>query len=351
MKQYTATIHHELPQELHDRWQKLWDESEHSHFHNSPGYFFASRDGFAVKKFVILTIEHDGQLEAIFPLVREKRFGVTVLCNPGERFTDKSTLLLRQKDSELIKQIITKLMEVGNFYLEELSEDVADMMLQVSHFLIKQKASVNPYLPLQPDPYRFMRSKTRNQMRNTLEKYKTNLKHSYFVGDKDALEQAFAVDAISTKRSRAKSDLAREREREFFRQILHYNKEQFFVDLLSFDNKPFVYLIGVIYKKTYHAWLTAFDGEYKFLSPGKLLFFTLFERLAKEGFELVDFSRGETYVKQKFTHFQTQQYDIIFAKNTMVQYWWNLTNFLYNFIVGNRILYGTYRIGKKIFYR
>jgi CelD/BcsL family acetyltransferase involved in cellulose biosynthesis len=346
------TIHHSINDTLKDQWQLLWDKSPEANFHNSPQWFLSCKEGLDISNYLIITITNDGQLEAVFPLLWEKRFGIPALCNPGEKFTDKSTLLLREKNPKYVSLLMDKLMTLGNFYLEEFSADVAEMILSSNKSLVKQKASINPYLPLHPDPLRFMTNKMRNKIRNRIKRHEGHMELLTYKGDPKGLEEAFALDARSTKRRQGKSDLAGEREKKFMYTLLKMHGDNFTVDFLMYDSVPVVYTIGLVYKNTYHAFQTAYDGTYSQLSPGKVLNFFLYERLVKEGKEMFDYSRGMTYLKKEFTPLFHMQYDIIYSKFFFVLWWWKTCHFLYNFILESKLLYGTYLFFKKlIFYR
>ncbi len=350
MSARSITIHTSLDEELLHEWQQLWNESHFATFHNSPTWFMACKQGLHLKDYFFLVVKTDGRLEAIFPLIVERRFGISAICCPGERFVDKSTLLLKDNDPKLITAIINHLTGMSNLYLEEFSKEMAELILRNNKQVRKQEASINPYLPLESNPLRFMTNKMRNKIQNKIKRYQKSLTFQNYLGNSLGLEKAFEIDARSTKRQKGTSDLAGKEQKEFIHALLSVAGKNLTVDILSYEGVPVVYAIGLTYKKTYHAFQTAFDGNYAFLSPGKMLSFYIYDHLREKGYELFDYSRGVTVLKKEFTPLFAVQYDILFSKNMLVFYWWRLCNYLYNAILGNKKLYGMYLFFKKLIF-
>lgn len=350
MNNYVATIHRTLTPELIERWQTLWDQSIEAHFFNAPQWFATARESFGIHDFIIITIEKESNLEAILPLVHETQFGVPVFCSPGERFVDKSSLLVRQNTPELLHLIVSQLKQLNSFYLQEVSGQVADMVTNNDKTIIKKSASTNYYLSLENDPLQYMSNKNRNKIKNKIKKYEGNLSYKCFRGDPEGLEVVFEMDKRSTKRKQGKSTFVRERERNFFKQLIKEYGANVTVDVLFYDNIPVIYGIGFTAKKTFYACVTAYDDEYSFLSPGKMLHFYLFERLKTEGKTLFDFSRGVTVLKKEFTPLYNVQYDLFYTNNQLSRALWQVINKTHAFILHNKLLYGTYLSLKKILY-
>ena len=109
---YKIVTYHTLDKELIQKWQTLWDASDEATFFNAPQWFISCKNKLGFEKFIILTVEKNGKLEGIMPLVKESKFGVPVFCSPGERFVDKSSLLLRRQDASLVSAVINKLLSL-----------------------------------------------------------------------------------------------------------------------------------------------------------------------------------------------------------------------------------------------
>lgn len=350
MNNYTITIHRELTTDLLERWQQLWNDSTDAHFFNSPQWFLSCRASFGLTTYTLVTVEKEGIMEGILPLVHETKFGLPVLCSPGERFVDKSSLLLRKNDPSLLSILISQLTQMGTFYLQEVSTQIADAIVQENKTIIKKTASTNYYLSLENDPLQHMSNKNRNKIRNKITKYQEHLSYKCFRGDPRGLDLAFEMDKRSTKRKQGKSTFVRERERNFFKQLLKKNGQNVTVDILFYDNIPVIYGIGFASKKTFYACVTAYDDTYSFLSPGKMLHFYMFERLKADGKMLFDFSRGVTVLKKEFTPLYHTQYDLFYTQNVLLKLIWQTTNAAHTTILNNKLFYGTYLFLKKLLY-
>lgn len=347
MNSHKVNVFKHLDESLLKKWQKLWDESELSHFYNSPKWFGVVCKSFDVKEYLIIAVENNDQIEAIFPLIYEKRFGINTYCNPGGKFADKSPLLLKTRDQELIKHIVEKLTTLGNLYLEELSSDVAEMMVSYDKSLLKQKASISPYLSLKSDPFENMSSKNRGKMINRVKNNEKDLSYKHFLGDPESLEIVFKVDEHSYKRQKGMSGLVKKKEREFYKSLLKENGKNFVVDVVYFKNNPFIYSIGFLHKKTFYAGITSYDKDYAYLSPGKILQYYLLNQLQKDKIEVFDFSRGQNSFKKDFTNLANIQYNILYSKNPLTIICWQIANKIYNGILESKLLYGTYLFFKK----
>lgn len=347
MKKTNIVTHDELTKDLQKRWQALWNKSSDAHFFNGPQWFIACKNAFGTEKYIILTIVRDGELKGVVPLVKEKKFGISVWTSPGERFVDKSSLLLPTKDVSLLREVSDKLSEIGNFYLQEVNEETAKLFREVKNLTVRE-SSLNYYLPLKDDPYQFMTNKNRNKIRNKIKNNAEHLSYKSYQGDRDGFNVALEMDKRSSKRRQGKSTFVRERERTFFRELLKQTGKDFSVDILFYDKLPIIYGIGFTANKTYNACITAYDDAYAFLSPGKMLHFYLFPRLQQAGVEIFDFSRGITALKKDFTSLAHAQYDVVYTRNRFVRLWWTFCQKAYDLVLHNKILYGAYLNLKKI---
>jgi CelD/BcsL family acetyltransferase involved in cellulose biosynthesis len=351
MGELTVLVKEQLDEKLLKKWQRLWDESPESNFHNSPAWFKTCLEGLHIKKYRLLIVENGDRLDAIFPLVLSKRFGVSAWCCPGEMYTDKSSLLLRSREKPLLKALVTKLTSLGNLYLEEFSKELAEALREANQKFFLQKASYNYYLPLQPDPYQFMSNKVKNRLRNRIKKNEEHLTYKSYRGDPKSLESVFEIDAKSTRSKQGKASFASRQEQAFLKTLLKIHGKNLKIDILSYDNVPMIYATSFISHKTVQAFLTAYDGSYAFLSPGTLIHFYIFDKLKEEGFKVFDFSRGVTYLKKQFTPHFHLQYDLLYAQSPLVTFWWHLCDKLYYTVLNSKILYGTYLFFKNTLLR
>lgn len=349
---YNIVTYHTLDETLIKRWHTLWENSPEGHFFNTPEWFEATRTIYHIKEFTIVTIEEDGELVLVLPLVTKKVFGVPVLSSPGGKFLNKSTLLIRDINKQVLLELRDFLMKQGNFYLQELSSELADILSAENNRVTKHEASINPYLHISPDPFSQLSSKNRSQIRGLIRKYEQDLSFKYVTGDQKALEIVFEIDNRSSKNQQGKGTFITKEDKEFFRELLRLMPEKFTIDIVSYKEVPIIYGIGFIYKNIYHAYITAFDGTYRFLKPGKILAYFILKRLQDEQFAVIDFARGNSALKQEFTKLAAIQYNVFYIESFLSNQWLVTAQKIYTGILQNKPLYSTYLFFKKfVLYR
>lgn len=349
---YNIVTYHTVDENLLKRWHALWNASKEGHFFNSPEWFLVTCDVYNISQFTIITIEEDDELVLVLPLVTKKVFGISVLSSPGGKFVNKSSLLVKTLNKELINMLSTYLLTKGNFYLQELSSEIADAFCSGNRHLIKKAASINPYLPISPDPFMYLSSKNKSQIRGILRKNEKEITFKSFTGDMDALETVFELDNRSSKKQQGKATFVTEQDKQFFRELLRKMPDNFVVDIVYHDNTAVVYGVGFIYKNIYHACNTAFDAHYRFLRPGKLLAHFRLKRLQEDKFDLIDFGRGNSMLKQELTKLSTIQYDVFYISSFVRKHWLLAGQQVYDGILNSKLLYTTYlSLKKRLLYR
>ncbi len=343
---YHITIHTTVEPQLFEEWQRLWEHSPLAHMHNSPQWFQVCHDGLKQKDSFLLTVRDDERLVVVFPLVKEKRFGINAICNIGRQYTDVSTLLLAEDKQELLDCVITKLMQMGNLYLGKFTPETTAALCMRYPQLAKQYASESYYLPLDPDPLAFMSGKNRNKLKKRLKDYRDHVSFSCYYDDPDGISAVFEVEKKSTKAKEGKASFLTPGEQYFLQSITQHFKENFLIGVLSYKGIPIAYGTGFVYKHTFQAFITAHEGSYRFLSPGKLLTFYLFEEVKKRQITLFDFSRGRNDFKRDFTPFFYINEDVLFATNPLILLWWRFCHWLYHIVLENKLLYGFYLLLK-----
>lgn len=333
---------------LLDEWDQLWKKTAYGHFFNSPAWFLACHDTNMCQDYKVYVQRKDGNLEAILPLVPQRKYGVTTMMSPGGEFVDKSSLLLAENAGSLAllqKQLVRE----QAFSLSELSQEQCNLFERGDEIRIKE-ASVNPYILLQQDPFIGVSKKQKSKVKNKIKKHESHLRYTSYKSDKEALELAFSLEERSYKKMKGKATFVSQDNRDFLKHVFERNKKNVIVDVLSYDGIPIICGIGFQYKKTYHAFYTSHDIAYRHLSPGKMLLFFLLQRLQKDGMEVFDFSRGKSTLKSEFTSLTKTQYTLSYATNYMTTLWWQAADKTYDSILENHILYGTYCQLKRLFY-
>jgi CelD/BcsL family acetyltransferase involved in cellulose biosynthesis len=72
------------------------------------------------------------------------------------------------------------------------------------------------------------------------------------------------------------------------------------VHMLFFDSAPVAYIYGILHRGEYHAIRTAYDIEYRDLSPGQVIFGFALEEAFSKGLKAFDFLGVETRWKNEF---------------------------------------------------
>jgi CelD/BcsL family acetyltransferase involved in cellulose biosynthesis len=338
----------EVDTSLIDRWKQLWNESEMASFFNSWEWFETCKNTYRNISYEIMTVEEEGKLRVVVPLALNRKWGITTLTIPGEKYADKTPLLLDKFEPQLIREITDKLKEKGNYYLPEVNFDQMNVM--TGEEVKMRETSVNSYIPINPDPFRFLSDKQRSKIFNRVKKNAEHLKLETYIGSPEALETAFLIDDRSVKKSRGMASFTDEADKEFFRQLIKNNRDKIVIDILYYDGVPFVYSVGLVKDKIYHAFNTAYDESYYQLLPGKILLHFMLNRLQTEGFETLDFLRGRNTLKMEFTSLTYTQYDVFYSKFGLIRWWWSTAGKIKDGILGNEFAYGAYRQIKKLVY-
>ncbi|MGI5828243.1 MAG: GNAT family N-acetyltransferase [Patescibacteria group bacterium] len=332
---------------LLNSWGKLWQSSSNAHPFNSPQWFSACLSTYEYKNYFITSVYEGDCLVGILPLVKKQKFCISYYCCPGEKHLDKASLLLADGHSGLLNTIVNKLTTVSAFCLQELPENVFN---NISDDVWYTQSSENPYIPLQPNPFLYMVKRQRRAIVAKLKKYEKLLTYKCFKGSLTALKTAYEIDGKSAKKASGKPTFANKEDKKFYIELLKEYRKNFVVDILYFNKKPVNFYIGLTHKKTYHAYNTSYDAQYRHLTPGKLLAFLILERLHSEGMQTLDFSRGVTRMKRDFTKLSKLQCSIFFSKNKKVKLLWRVVTQTRKNITENELFYGTYLSFKKFLY-
>ncbi len=347
---YTIDILSTPNEPLLKEWHQLWEGSGYAHIFNGPEWFLLYKNLYKEKTYKILTIREKGELVGILTLVQEKQAGIKTYKNPGGKYLDRSTLLLKDINDELLKSMLLVLKTLGNIHLPEMPEAFAKKIIELDKDFSIQTGSINPYLIIDDDPTRHPSSSIKRDIANTIAKHGKKLKFKSFAGDSDSLKKAIGIDHKSAKMKQGKATFVNNNERLLFNTLLETYKKDFIVDMIFLDDNPFVYSIGIRYKNTFHGINTSFDEAYKQLQPGKLLFHFIIKNLQKEKVQIYDFSRGTSPLKREFAPLALTQYHLFYSKYTWIPKWWGLHDQAIEYLINNKLFYNNYCKIKKLFY-
>jgi predicted N-acyltransferase len=163
----------------------------------------------------------------------------------------------------------------------------------------------------------------------------------------DALNIAFAIDNISTKRSKGYNAFASKKIRNFFKSLAKNYKEKLLVNVLYDKTKPIGYEIGFAVKNTFYGNQIATVAGYEKYSLGRIFIIKLIESLNKKSINKIDFGSGEDHIKKSFTKNYQTLYTIIISKHRHTHMYLNIMlrfNYLtYKLLQQRPDIYAIYR--------
>ncbi len=340
-------IRKQLNKNLRKDWIRLWSQSEYSHFFNSSQWFECCRNTFKYNNFIFVTAYNDSRLVGILPLVKNTFFGIQSYCEPGIVYLDRSTVLV--SDRSIIEPLLSGALELGNIKLSEVPPNFLPSIKIIKPSSISE-SSINPYLPLNDDPFKFLTKKQKSKIFNKQKKFEHDLEYKIFTGSKKSLEIAIEIDKKSMKYARGQASFGDRQSANFYTNLITYFRRQIVIDILYFKKQPVIYSIGLADKKIYHALSTSYNKDYQFLIPGKLLLFYILRRLHKESYKELHFSRGTNVLKREFTPHAYTQYDVYFTSSPTTNWWWNTAKHIRTTLIANRTFYSAYCSVKRLLY-
>ncbi len=312
-------------------WKNAWEGQGNSHFFNSPEWFIACLNSFNFKEYFIFVGTQDRKIKVILPLIRVKKFGINFFVSPGGKYLDKSTIFFVDDINPIvIGALIEKTLEYGNIYLAEADKRIRNIItdLQVNRFV--RQSSINPYISLDFNPFRFMKNKSKNEIKNKIKKYADySFKICTDFFDKH-IKTVFYIENNSFKRKRGRNIFDDKIARRLFLNIIR-NREHVLIFLLYFKNKPIAHMVGLVYQRIFLAYHMAYLENYRKLIPGKVLLYFLLPELKKQKFDLFDFSRGDNFLKRQFTQQKKVQYDVFLPRKKMISLYLSFIFFIKDF--------------------
>ncbi len=340
-------IRKQLNKNLRKDWIRLWSQSDYSHFFNSPQWFECCRNTFEYNNFIFITAYNGSRLVGILPLVKKTYFGVESYCEPGMVYLDRSAVLV--SDIVIIEPLLTRALVLGNIKLSEVPPNFLSPIKIIKPSSINE-SSINPYLFLNDDPFKFLSKKQKSKIFNKQKKFENDLEYKVFTGSKKSLEIAIEIDKKSMKYARGQASFGDPQSVIFYTNLIAYFRRQVAIDILYFKKQPVIYSIGLTDKKIYHALSTSYNKDYPFLIPGKLLLFYMLHRLHKESYKVLHFSRGTNTLKREFTPHEFTQYDVCFTSSPTTNWWWNTAKYIRTTLIENKTFYSAYCSVKKLLY-
>src|SRR4030067_1911912 len=248
MEKIVIRVHHKLTKKLYKHWSLLWEESNYSHPFNSPQWFQACLKSFGYKKTYIFCLYYDKKLFALLPLIEKRDKGFRVLCCPGGKYLDKSSLLYLYCEKKLILKLFKRILRESDLLLEELSDLVAECINQNFSSVKSYESSINYYIP-GDDFTRFISKKRRKKLEKYLRKYSSGLEYTYNKGADKIIEKLFNIEKNSIRRKYGKGTFDDEKAKILYSNFIHNYKRNVRIDFLKYKNKSIAYKFGVIHNK------------------------------------------------------------------------------------------------------
>ncbi len=323
---YKIRAYNQLDSNLYQEWEVAWKKSETGNIFNSPYWFEACQLADPKPTLILTCRDLNNELTGILPLVRGKKFGFTVYMSPGRKYLDKSTLLICNNSKKVFIVLIKYLSKIGNYYLTEISEDIAFEIKKTSLQVGISQCSEGLSLKFDGDPLRNLSKENRRRLRKRLRDDAT------ITWDTGSLD--LNLNIIVAKEIEQASAKAKEHKTIFSdiylvkvcQKIASVSPKLICFTFLYKSREAICYKYGFITHGTYHYSNTAYKTTYQKLSPGRLLMIETFKMLQEIGVNNVDFSRGDTTFKREFSKSKYRQYTIYYQQTLINMFIWK---FLY----------------------
>lgn len=306
-----------LSLENEQRWQKLWLNSPDANIFNSPAWFKACSHAFPKRKQLIVIVEAEDYLRAVFLL--EKRENQYTLM--GRPYMDRASLLFEpsfmvQHGYELLSVLLKKFKILE---LPELNQNQLDILLKSSEHLLKcfSEVSLNPrFFINQPS----LTSKEKREIHRLTRRLSEhgNWSIEFKPINNDSFESMSSIENLSHKIHRKQAILEKEEVKKLFTSVGAMSNS--YIAFLNHNGKPIAHLLGLIEKDSFLAYHMAYNEDWADYAPGKLLIYHILPKLEKDGLLYFDFSRGQNSLKQKFSNIAIPQYGLTLFDKSYIGY-------------------------------
>ena len=307
-------------------WSDLWEKSDNAHFFNSPEWFKVNLETLNYEKYLIFTVFEKNELVGVLPLVERRVYGIPVLTDANNFFSEKSALLTKDDSLDIIQFIVNNALESGNILLRELPKRLAKYIDTDKAHKFSYLSSVCLFIKLDENPLKELNKKQKSKIRNKIKKNKSIKFETITKIGKREIQLMQNIEYRSYKNFRNKSVLNKNKNLKLIRNLIKYAGKFLRLDIINYKEDEIVYGLGLIFKDTYLAYLTAFDKRFSKLSPGKILLYFLLNDLKDQGFKTFDFARGLSVLKKEFTKDFNLQYDVYLVRNIFLYHHFKVIN-------------------------
>lgn len=302
-RMYTIVEEKKIDEALKYEWKKLWFHSEYRNYFNSFEWFESCIDIFKIKNYKVIKIYKNDSLICIIPLEKKG----TTLISPGDKYLDKSTLLVKNIDIEMVKQLKSYLyINKQSLILTELDQDLAAMFGEKQ---MKEISSENPYIDLTTDINNIIKTKEKHHIENIIKKNHELSVQIYKSNTYKYLDIIYDIEKKSNKPQKKREMFSDPKAKNIFCKLAATKYP--IVAILYHNKTPIAHLFGIKNKKNnFMAYHMAYKKEFKKYQPGKILILFLINFLKEKQYTVFDLSRGNSLLKKHFSKNSRINYSI-----------------------------------------
>lgn len=324
---YKIQIINKLNNSFIDEWRSLWKTSENANIYNSYEWFLTCLETKTVKEYEMYACYKNNKLVALLPLQEYRVFGVKFWGTLDKEHQADTAFLMETYDGSLMKFFFEKVFANKNIYLQKVDSKASNLLHDNFPELFIYLMSVNPSIDLTKDPFEYVSSSNRYQIRKLLRDNEGKIVYKMYSSDLDKhLNELFALQKKSSKNERSIDIFEKETTKKYYQSLIKNCKYFIRINFLYFDKTPFAYELGFLYGKHYVGDQISYLHAYKKLSPGRLLMYSLFNYLKTEGIKDIDMGGGISSYKMSFAKDYRILYNVIYVKNRSVLFWLKTIN-------------------------
>lgn len=319
----TISEKYELDENDIKDWEKLWKNSDTAHFFNSYSWFLGCRDGLN-QSLRIWFVYCEAVLIGIIPLCKTRKYGIECWGIIGKPYTDKCPILFDKHYYDDLPQVLHEIGKTMPVVLEEVPESWKN---DENNSILHEVASINPFVNLYEDVLSQVKRKEWNNIKQKSEKVKFVFKVFKEEDLHDNIHVLWEIESQSNKPSKNRAMFQSEKIKDLFHIVSGASESMLFV---LYDGEiPIAHMFGYnIKNKIFHAHHMSYVQEYSKQTPGKIVIYWLICYLKEHGFQIFDFSRGETMLKNHFSTYKESNYICYYNCFVPVQVWFKFCMFI-----------------------
>lgn len=323
---------------IKNEWADLLKRSDCDNFYLTHEWLSVWWNNLSEKKSLkILIVKQNDQLIAAVPLVSTSgtlmRLPVNKLEFMGAGWGHGGIILTTsQKECiEAIFDYINDNFKENIIVLSQLINSKENMQLILDHLknskfkFIVEDVQV-PYISMEGDWDGYLNSRGHGSKRKRNIKRRSRMlsdkgeltfeRHNKNIDINDLMNSILLICGNSWKAKEGTAISSNKSVTSLYKDLLNVLSENNWIDvaIAKVNSLPIVYMIGVVYNKTYTAVDIAFDDSYAYGSPGILLHYYILEYLFKEEVEEFDFVMAQDYKKEFTSTYKDLKSIYIFKK-------------------------------------